>query len=484
MNDDETLFMAQNVSLLVKHKVFIKNINIKISKGDLIFIYGQNGSGKTLLADYFSSHYKGSFGDTILTKHSAVVSTAEENRFLEQERYNDASDYQDGLTDKGRTIGDILYECSHYPDEKIKDLIASYQLEPVLGHGLKFLSTGEFRKLMLVKSLLSKPELIILDEPVTGLDINSRTYIKDKLIDIKNHTEALVVITGRFDDIPVTEARYFLLTSSGLKEFDTLEDLKKDVGYSESDKSSLVEEKYSNNTQENISEEIIYMNNVNLKYYEDTILSNISWVVHKGEHWQISGPNGSGKSSLLSLLEADNPKAYGQEIRMFGKLKGSGETIWDIKKKIGYVSGALQRNHRVRQSVLKVIISGLYDSIGLYTQPTTFQTELAKKIANQFEISDLHNTSFHRLSEGKKRVVLIARAIIKTPELLIVDEPCQGLDDLNSSFILKVLNNIAMKNETTILYVSHDPLYQVRGIKKHLTLVPSDIGGYTAIVTR
>ncbi|WP_298236727.1 ATP-binding cassette domain-containing protein [uncultured Algibacter sp.] len=200
---------------------------------------------------------------------------------------------------------------------------------------------------------------------------------------------------------------------------------------------------------------LVKLKNVCVSYKERPIVNNICWVINPGEFWQLIGPNGSGKSTLLSLISGDNPKAYLQDITLFGMKKGSGESIWDIKKYIGFFSSEVTRSFRRFVTIENMIISGFLDSIGLYKKPSDRQIIIAHqwlKLLNMFNIKD---KSFQFLSEGHKRLVLIARAMVKQPPLLILDEPTNGLDDLDTKIFTELINKIAFESSTAILYVSH-----------------------------
>src|SRR5688572_13384763 len=115
------------------------------------------------------------------------------------------------------------------------------------------------------------------------------------------------------------------------------------------------------------------MKKVSVQYGDKIILDEVNWKVMKGERWLLSGPNGAGKSTLLSLITADNPKAYANSIFLFGKKRGSGESIWDIKKKIGFISPELHLFFDQGTSCFDVIASGLFDTIGLFRQLSAAQ---------------------------------------------------------------------------------------------------------------
>jgi molybdate transport system ATP-binding protein len=198
------------------------------------------------------------------------------------------------------------------------------------------------------------------------------------------------------------------------------------------------------------------LKDVTVAYEERPILNGINWTIKPGEFWQLIGPNGSGKSTLLTMIDGDNPKAFGQEIYLFGQLKGTGETVWDIKKKLGYFTPSMMELFKARRHKAEgMIIGGLHDSIGLYHTPSAAQQDLAGKWLKVIGLECKSKVAFVDLSQVEQRMVLIARAMIKHPPVLILDEPSNGLDDYSAAMLVTLINKIAQESRSTILYVSH-----------------------------
>jgi molybdate transport system ATP-binding protein len=199
----------------------------------------------------------------------------------------------------------------------------------------------------------------------------------------------------------------------------------------------------------------VKMVNTTIRYGEATILKNINWEVRKGERWHVSGPNGAGKSTLLSLITADNPQAYANEIWLFGRRRGTGETIWDIKKKIGFVSPELHLYFDSGASCFEVVASGLFDTIGLFRPLTPEQEEMTLLWMQLLGLQELRGKRLLQLSTGQQRMLLLARALIKNPPMLILDEPCQGLDDGQTARFRALITALCLAFDKTLLYVSH-----------------------------
>ena len=199
----------------------------------------------------------------------------------------------------------------------------------------------------------------------------------------------------------------------------------------------------------------IVLKNTTVKYGEIPVLDNLNWTMKYGENWAILGPNGSGKSTLLSLIIGDNPQAYANDVYLFGKRRGSGESIWDIKSRISVVSSELQVHYRKRMRVDDVVLSGFHDSIGLYRRSTGEQKSAAQHWMEIIGIYDKAKLWFDQLSYGQKRMVLLARSMVKLPTILVLDEPCEGLDQLNRRIILGLIDDIGKRTKTHLLYVTH-----------------------------
>ena len=216
------------------------------------------------------------------------------------------------------------------------------------------------------------------------------------------------------------------------------------------------------------------MTNVNVAWGDNHVLKDLSWTVNQGEHWLIRGPNGSGKTTLLELITGDNMQVYCNDVHLFGIKRGSGETIWDIKKQLGIVSYRLHVEYRMLggTSLLNVIISGFRDSIGLYEAAKDTEIALAKKWLALGGFAGRESESFGNLSYGEQRAVLILRSAVKSPKLLILDEPCHGLDENFRTKILHLMELIGQGGTTTMLHVTHDPT-EILPCEKHvLELLP------------
>lgn len=306
---------------------------------------------------------------------------------------------------------------------------------------LKSMSSGERKKALLAYLLSQQPDFIILDNPFDNLDMASQKLLLDELTQIATNTAFIQLINRKSDKLS-----FITNTVTIVGETNNINN--KNYSFSHSIPPPIKEYQID-------GKELVSFKNVTVKYEERTIVNTINWTINAGEFWQLVGPNGSGKTTLLTLINGDNPKAYGQDLCLFGKRKGSGETVWDIKEKIGYLTPAMTDLFSTRHSLEQMIISGFFDSIGLYKLPTDIQLKLANQWLVLLEMVHLKTTPFCKLSLGQQRMALIARAMVKHPPLLILDEPTSGLDDHNVAVLSALINKISAESTTAILYVSH-----------------------------
>ena len=316
---------------------------------------------------------------------------------------------------------------------------------------LRTFSSGEKRKALLEYLLKKQPEYLILDDPFDCLDVQSVANFKERLAEVKSDFILVQIFRREEDILPFID---IILDFDGTG--NTI--FKNKADFIENKQGFLEEIKRipaAPKVFEGIPESLIKLKNVNVAYEDRPILSNISWEVKRSEFWKLTGPNGSGKTTILSMIYGDNPKAYGVDLFLFGKKKGSGESVWEIKKKIGYFSPSITELFIRRNSVEEMLISGLVDSIGLYQKPSDKQRALAKQWLETLGFQEKAKKVFNDLSNLEKRMLLIARAMIKHPPLLILDEPSTGLDDKSALKITNLINHIAAQSDTAIIYVSH-----------------------------
>ncbi|GLS90272.1 ABC transporter [Psychromonas marina] len=406
-----------------------------------------------------------------------LVSLTQQQRLLEEEIANDDSEFIDRI-DAGSSVYALIQQ--HCDDHLVAEhLIEELDLHNLKESGFRVLSTGETRRVMLAIALAAKPDFLVLDDPFTGLDIEHRKTLSNYLHKLSASLPMLICFS-REEDHPdwVDNIALFnkgelseLMDKSSWDNHPVIKQLKAQSSAHSEEMLTLIRRHQHSSHFEN---PIFEISNGKVAYTDKTIFSDLNWRINKGQHWQIKGPNGCGKSTLLGLIFGDHPQCYSNDIQIFGKQRGSGETIWEIKKNIGMVSSSLHLQYRVSCSALDVILSGFYDSIGLYQQATAAEIAIAHEWLTMLHMSDVAQTSFKQLEYGQQRLLLVARAIVKQPTLLILDEPYQGLDYLGRRLVKNALELIARENLSQLLYVSHYQADSLKSIKNYLEFVFDD----------
>jgi len=468
---------AHDLSVQFDNEFTLNNINWTIEPEQHWVITGSNGAGKSALAASLCGYGDITCGNLSgLPNKVAIVSFEAQAELITAELKKDDADIMDVVV-LGTPVREILEgdQSTKVNPVLVEQLIAKFKLEYLLDRAFRKLSTGESRKVMLVRALASEPDLLVLDEPFDGLDADTLEMLQGYLHQIKEHIQ-LIMVLNRFDEFPsfISHVAYVengqLIHEVSTENKQAYGDLYQLMHLKTTDLS--IPPASTSSLLDNLdpSEALVDLKNIHVQYADATILDDVNWRIERQEHWQLSGPNGSGKTAILSLITGDHPQCYVNDIFVFGFQRGNGESIWQIKQYIGYVSTALQWEYRVGTSLRNVIISGFYDSIGLYNK----STDVEKNIANQWlallGMSKKADQPFNQLSYGDQRLILIARAMVKHPPLLILDEPCLGLDDINRQLVLALIERICADSETTVIYVNHHAEDKIPSIDNHLAL--------------
>ncbi|WP_417941551.1 ATP-binding cassette domain-containing protein [Flavobacterium sp. RS13.1] len=325
----------------------------------------------------------------------------------------------------------------------------SVEASPESHRQLRTFSSGERKKEFLKYCISQKPDFIIFDNPFDHLDQASRLALAISLEKLTD-TISIIQLVNRTVDL-----MDFVLNKVQIKDNSfTLYPISKTENHFKTLNTAAIPKAHEPVATFHESV-LIKMDHISVSYEDRKILDNISWTIKQGEFWQLIGPNGSGKSTILSLITGDNPKGYGQDLFLFGRKKGSGESVWEIKKQIGMYTTSMMDLFQKSHTLEEMILSGFFDSIGLYIEPTTLQKQIVAQWLEAIEMSHLKKKRFIDLSIGQQRVALIVRAVLKHPPLLILDEPVEGLDDENVDLVIQLINTIRQETNVAILYVSH-----------------------------
>ena len=516
---ENSLIYINNCRVQDLHGTKIEKLDWEMRAGEAWLVIGPNGGGKAdflraiagekqILPNDSTGDYSTSFADSV-----EIVSLERAASLIQEERDLDESEYMDKI-DEGRTGRRFICEVLGGPDAKHRHLplpaiaerletlpeVKLCGVEKILDRGLKFMSTGEIRRTLLCRALLSGKKLLILSDPFAGLDAQSRSILLEFFATIvgkqknsSNSEPRTTIILGmeRYHEIPETITSVLEFAGGKVSFCGTKSDYEKMREEREKEKAKAREEEKSEfvNELKSIQSEtavlqkrtesektLVQMNNVNVGWGDHRVLVDFNWEVLPGQHWLIRGPNGSGKTTLLELITGDNHQVFCNDVWLFGRKRGTGETIWDIKAQLGIVSYRWHVEYRMVGStdLESVIISGFKDSIGLYEQKTDVEIAAARKWLKLGGFEGREHDSFNSLSYGEQRAVLILRAAVKSPKILILDEPCHGLDENYRQKILDLIESVAETGTTTLLHVTHDPSEALPCEKHILELHPGE----------
>ena len=453
-------------------------VNFTLNDGEQLAIVGPNGGGKTMLVNIltgshpllmrdpeydFSPSPSKSVSDNIkyITFRDAYGGDNDKAYYLQQ-RWN-----QTEIDDTTPTVAqklDAAYKLAGEDNEQRRafrdKLYDMFNMRVLLDKHIILLSSGELRKLKLTETLFSQPRVLIMDNPFIGLDAGTRDQLKELFATIvKDNPIQIILVLSKTDDIPsfithIVEVKDRHVGKKMTREDYLASQVPTPSQVLEAAKAEAIRNLPYNN-KEYHTHEVAKLNHVSIRYGSRTILKELDWTVRNGERWALSGQNGAGKSTLLSLICADNPQSYACDISLFGIPRGTGESIWDIKKHIGYVSPEMHRAYQKDIAAIRIVASGLKDSVGLYAKPSAEEYETCRFWLSVFGLEGKENTTFLKLSSGEQRLVLLARAFVKDPELLILDEPLHGLDNNNRMLVKNVIDTFMQRENKTLIMVTH-----------------------------
>lgn len=453
-------------------------VDFELNDNEHIAIVGPNASGKSMLVDILTgSHpllmqdvqYDFSPNTSKLTSDNIKYITFRDTyggdndrTYYLQQRWN-----QMEIDSSTPTVGKVLEDAYRHagedtPERQIfkEHLYDMFNLRFLLDKYIILLSSGELRKLQLCKVLMAAPRVLIMDNPFIGLDKETRQQLREVLETIsRERTLQIILVLAKDEDIPrfithvVPVRDKVVMQKMTREEYMSAMPQPVSATLSEETKREIINLPYRND--EYNTREVVRMNKVSIRYGDRTILSELDWTVHNGERWVLSGQNGAGKSTLLSLVCADNPQSYACDIVLFDRQRGHGESIWDIKKHIGYVSPEMHRAYNRDMPAIRIVASGLKDSVGLYVKPSADDYTTCRQWMRFFGIEELADRTFLKLSSGEQRMVLLARAFVKDPELLILDEPLHGLDAARGELVKEIINTFCQRKNKTLIIVTH-----------------------------
>ena len=443
-------------------------INFSLEAGEHLAIVGPNGGGKSELVNTIIGKYPLLMNDVEYDFSPRTSRMAYDNiRYMAfRDTYGDTAEgsyyYQQRWNSQDAdiypTVAELMPEGGD--PEMRRQLYRLFGIEEMLGKTSILLSSGEMRKFHLTKALIGNPRVLILDNPFIGLDVDTRHQLRQLLETLISESDLqLILVLSKAEDIPsfvthvVHVEEMICQEKLSLAEYKEKQSLHTVRALDAEKQQRLLT--LPRRTDDIDAERIVELRQVSIRYGERTILNTLDWTVLNGERWALSGENGAGKSTLLSLVCADNPQSYACDITLFDRRRGTGESIWEIKKHIGYVSPEMHRAYLKNLPAIDIVASGLHDSVGLYRRTHPEQLAVCEWWMDMFGIAHLRDRDFLTLSSGEQRLCLLARAFVKDPQLLILDEPLHGLDASNGQLVKEIIDTFCRRPGKTLIMVTH-----------------------------
>jgi molybdate transport system ATP-binding protein len=443
-------------------KLLFRDLDFTIRQGETWALTGESGSGKTSLLKALAGQLPitGGKWETAFNRQMICLVEARHrftnlshtSTFYYQQRYN-SCDAEDAPT-----VLEVLQEEENASAPfgwTRSRVIEACRLEHLLEKTVILLSNGETRRLLIAIALIRNPALLLLDNPTSGLDKGARKEIEQVLTDVvASGIHVVLSVSNRELPAPVTHIAHLkngqLFSVANRDEY-----LQGAVHHHQDHSHREGLDTWLQMGQFPEINDLVEIRNGRVQYGSRVILEDINWKIQRGERWAVSGANGAGKSTLLSLITGDNPQAYANNISLFGKKRGTGESIWEIKRKIGFVSPELFQYFPQDTTVAQAVESGFYDTIGLYRAPAAENAAMIQAILLALGINAYASERLQKVATSVQRLTLVARALVKFPPLLILDEPCQGLDENQTEQFKFLIDEICRRTPISLIYVSH-----------------------------
>jgi len=470
------LITVDAIAVRLRDRWLLEGASWQINTGEQWAVVGANGAGKTTLVQAVAGllpvvqgkiHYHALEG-LPPTEAIAYVAGDECRRLWRRERHLDHARNFAGRFNAATTVRQWLDNQpgprlpTRQRNLRLADLIRELHLERLLEKPLMAISTGEMSRVLLARELVRRPKMLVLDEPFEGLDATGRSELKAVLDRMAAMGLPMVLVVHRPEEMLASTTHLLSLDNGRITAAKPVDrrpahPIQTTPGTTLTAKaftpSPTPETQFT--TGSTGSETLVEMQSATVRYGDTIILDRITWAVRSGEHWSVTGPNGAGKSTLLKLITGACLQVYANRIRLFGRERGPEQTLGDVRERLGVVSHGLARAYQKQMSAMDVVCSGFFDSVGLYRHCDAGQRKAAVGGMERLGLSALASNAFNQLSQGERQMILIARAMVKRPRLLIMDEPCSGLDPANRGRVLDLVERIGRGGATGLIFVTH-----------------------------
>jgi len=492
------LLVLDNITVRWNERTAFAHTRWTWRRGEQWAILGPNNSGKSVLAlalcgnaplmrGEIHYHFDGPSGaqsrGAVPEQSIALLSPEIQRELVTGESSFYQARWHSGVSECRRTVAQFLSQASvedinpyqvDTPEgdprrfrENRRRFARWLGIEPLFRRKLAALSNGEQRRVLLVHTLLRSPRLLILDDPFGGLDHSTRARLKTVIARLMRAGLPVLLTTNRPDELPAGTTHLLLvrdqrIVAQGTRRAMLNHPLARELS------SGLISSvgtprcgirtarrAVPTSPQALRTAPLVELNHVTVRLGNRRILDDVTWTMRRGENWALVGPNGSGKTTLLSLIEGDNPQAYALDIRLFGLSAETTQTLWHLRRQLGWLSPELHLHYPPGWSCLDVVCSGFLNTVGLYEPCTSRQRAVARAWLRRFGLANRAGSSFGELSLGDQRLVLLARAVVKRPRLLVLDEPCQGLDAAHRLSVLATVDKVIRLTHAGLIFVTH-----------------------------
>lgn len=478
------IIRLDGITVRVRDRHLLAGTTWHIRPGEQWAVVGPNGAGKSTLV-------KAAVGLAPVVAGTAFRDGEPGARmpagFLSFERHRDLIAREEGM-DHARHFSGSLDDVTtvaawlgYRPGKRAPG--DALEITHLLDRPIRHLSTGEMRKVLLAEAMGRGHRILVLDEPFDGLDPSSRRHLTAAIEALMSGGQQVILVTHRLADLPRGMTHILEVRNGAVIRQAPLTAANRAAPPLKTPVRKHRRGRRHRWTPPDTPHDapLIDMRRASVAYGGRKILDRVDWRVMPGDNWAVTGPNGAGKSTLLSLVTADNPQAYANEIFLFGRRRGTGESIWEVKARIGHVSSAVQIGYRSGITAARVAVSGFFDSIGLFRHASAAQHAAAETWMRRLGVDHLAERPFDQLSHGEQRMVLLTRAMVKDPALLILDEPCQGLDPTNRLRVLDLIERIGTRTPCSIVFVTHYPEEIMPCITHEMAFESRRKGGYRTV---
>jgi molybdate transport system ATP-binding protein len=464
------LITMDGIAVRRRDRWLLNGLSWQINRDEQWALVGPNGAGKTTLAKAIAGHlpvvqgkiHYHRLGDRPPSKGIAYIASDARRDLWRQERRLDFSRDFAGRINAATTVGQWL--DSHAPDDlppgqgrdRLTRVVGQLNLTHILDTPILSVSTGEMSRVLIACQLIRRPFMLILDEPFEGLDLTGRREMMDMLDRLAGTGLPMLLITHRREELFPAITHVLVIDNGRMVTAGPIDDAQRPFRKKASPEDQRIAcDPFVRDTSRRFSTaSLVDMQSVTVHYGDTLVLDRFRWTMKEGQNWAITGANGAGKSTILKLISGDCLQVYANRIRLFGKDRGTDQTLTEVRQQLGVVSHDVAAAYQKRMTALDVVCSGFFDSVGLYRHCSAQQIATARGCLETMNIADLAPIPFNQLSQGQRQMILIARATVKSPRLLILDEPCSGLDAQNRTNVLRLVERIGC-GPTSLIFVSH-----------------------------